>query len=314
VTGDSASPSLAFLLHRDGLGLTEPLVLGEVRVGLGRVFGEIVGVPRAAGPDGVRAVRAAVRLAADRGARVVGIGALAAEAVLACRCLASISGHPILTTGRGYTVAVARHNVLDVLERSGLGPDAHVVVHGGSRSVGAVVARLLALVGTRVTLVRRPDARPREGVAGESLYNAGPGALGDADVVLLMTAAASARLRPAQVKVGAVVVDMAPSAAGGRPGLAAFEQRSVQVVSGGLVNIPGYRTTCPLPISPPTATWATLAETWLLSTLTHPSHALDVPTTDQVLELERLAAARNTTPRPLSLRACSSQAVSLTSC
>lgn len=301
VPAESVEPSSVPLCHDGGAPASRvPAVVGEVRTGLGRHVGELVTVPVSAPRERTATLRAALELPVRRAAGVIGLGALPLELQYAGRWLAGrLPTGTVLAAGHAYGAAVARHNVLEALERTGLGTAATVLVAGAPGSLGGLTARLLAREGVPVTL-----ASPRRGGVCRALEPPGTGTPGrpvslrDADVVLVLTAAAARQVSAGRVRSDSLVIDGTGALADCAPLPSAHR---VRVVRGGLVHIPGYRTTCRLGTGPSTATWGCLAETYLLSLQAHREHVVAVPTVEDALRVERLAAADGVTPRSLEL-------------
>src|SRR6185437_1063117 len=126
-----------------------PIVLADVVFSGAAVRGELIGIgflPDAMlSTDANRAVAAAVELAADRGAPVIGLGALTAPATAGGRALLERLPRGVtLTNGNGLTAATVRDNVAEAIGHLGLGRPARVALLGATGSVGAALARLLA--------------------------------------------------------------------------------------------------------------------------------------------------------------------------
>src|SRR5690606_33910451 len=108
-------------------GLMEPFVIGTTRIVSAtgqRAYGEFVVVPRTTrqlveGPrrENLAVVAAAVELARDRGAGIVGLGAYTAIVSRSGRALTHL-GVP-LTTGNSYTVVAAIEALLEASTRLG---------------------------------------------------------------------------------------------------------------------------------------------------------------------------------------------------
>lgn len=287
----------------------EPSVIGEVLFGFGGIRGELVGVMRTPeqiiSPSGNRAVADGLRLAADRGARVVGLGALTAPATGAGRTLMRRLPDGIsLTTGNAYTAAVARHNVVTAADALGLGRSARVAVLGATGSVGVPASHLLVQEGYPATLIGRSIRRVHRTLGslhGEALFSDDLADLGEADVVLVLTSAASALVEPEQVKPGAVIVDVTQPANISESLYNAFAERGVRVVPGGLVRIPGYRCTYDFALPDPGVTFACLAETYLMAKEGIRENSVGAPPQERALRMERIAERHGVHPASLKL-------------
>jgi fatty aldehyde-generating acyl-ACP reductase len=190
-----------------------------------------------------RLVRAG-RKAEAKGARILGLGAFTKIVGDRGVSLNERLGIPV-TIGNSYTAATAVEGALLAAERMGVDPaQASVAVVGGSGSIGAACAQVLASEVAQVTLVARD--LPRLEAVAERVRARGAqvrvdtnarSAVGDADVVLAVTSATEEILHPEDFKAGAVVCDVArPRNVSG--GL--HEQRQdVLVIDGGVVAVPG---------------------------------------------------------------------------
>ncbi|MFS8665579.1 MAG: aminotransferase class III-fold pyridoxal phosphate-dependent enzyme, partial [Limnochordales bacterium] len=145
--------------------LVEPFVIGQTRIVSAtgqRAYGEFVVVPRTTrqlveGPrrENLAVVAAAVELARDRGARIVGLGAYTAIVSRSGRALTDLG--VALTTGNSYTVVAAIEALLEAAAR--LGADlsrSTAAVVGATGSIGRGTALLLAPDVQRLVLVGNP--------------------------------------------------------------------------------------------------------------------------------------------------------------
>ncbi|OUM94096.1 MAG: aminotransferase III [Firmicutes bacterium ZCTH02-B6] len=149
--------------------LVEPFVIGTARIVSQtgqRAYGEFVVVPRTTrqlvdGPrkENLAVVAAAVELARDRGARIVGLGAYTAIVSRSGKALTDLG--VALTTGNSYTVVAAIEALLEASAR--LGADltrSTAAVVGATGSIGRGTALLLAPEVRRLVLI----GNPRSGV------------------------------------------------------------------------------------------------------------------------------------------------------
>src|SRR5581483_97032 len=134
--------------------LVEPFVVshGRVQSATGEtVFGEFITLPRTAEElsnmrrkEAADYVRHAVRLARDRGAQMVGLGAYTSIVTVGGRAVAD-EGVPI-TTGNSYTAVASAEAVRWALDRGAkrrrLPPTAAIV--GATGAIGRAMALLLA--------------------------------------------------------------------------------------------------------------------------------------------------------------------------
>ncbi|WP_344387407.1 hypothetical protein [Streptomyces vastus] len=287
----------------------EPVVIGDLLFGMGGPRGELVGVMRM--PDvllkdgGREAVAEGLRVAAARGAKVVGLGAWTAPVTAAGRTL--LHGAPdgvTITTGNAYTAAVSRHNVVEAVEALDLRRQARVAVLGATGSVGVPASHLLVQEGFDVTLIGRTEGRLKVTVgdlAPVARLTTGLGHLREADVVLVLTSDKTSLVRPEHVSDGAVIIDVAQPVNIPRSSHDLFEAKGVCVVEGGLVRIPGYRSTYDLAITDPYSTFACLGETYLLSRDGAREHSVGPIEPSTSLRMERIAAWHGVRPAPLDL-------------
>ena len=289
-----------------------PVVIGELCFGelLGR--GELIGVPcmpedvlRRAGR---RLISEAAQVAMQRGARVIGLGALTAPATRGGVLLAPELPHGVtVTTGNAYTAVVARDNVLDACAKLGVGRRARVAVVGCTGSVGAAASRLLFECDLDLLLVgrslRRVEATLPDLLARGATGCEDPAELRSVDVVLLLTSDTTARLRPG-VFAGrnrpGVVIDVAQPPNVPREARAAFRRHGVVVAEGGVVEGPRLSCTYDLGIER-NGIFACLAETYLFAREGISRHSIGPASTELAHLLERAAARHRLVTRPLDL-------------
>jgi fatty aldehyde-generating acyl-ACP reductase len=286
-----------------------PMVIGEVRFGIGRAWGELIGVFRMPREllcsEGRERIADAVRLAAQRGTPVVGLGALIAPATHGGLDL--LPGLPrgiTLTTGNALTAAVARRNVADASDALRLGTDARVAVVGCHGSVGVAASQLLARTGFELILIGRTVARVERELGLLARQHTVSGDLADAgkaDVILLLTNAPDAVVTPDLPRPGSVVIDLAQPANVDIARYEEFTRRGVGVTPGGMVEIPGYHCTFDMRLPDRRAALACLTETYLFALEGIREHSVGPASADLADELEQIAARRGIRPRPLSL-------------
>ncbi len=292
-----------------------PVVLSDVTFGMSPVRGELIGTPRMAesvlAEDGRRLVLEAVEVAAERGAHVVGLGALTAPATAGGEALLdSLPAGMVLTNGNGYTAAVARANVVEAADALGLGTAARVAVLGATGSVGLAASELLAEDGFDLVLVgpaMRRTRRLAEELTGRPVAAVGPQALSDADVVLVLTNHATAKVLPEMVKPGSVVIDVAQPPNVLDEEVPAFAARGVAVERGAIVRIPSFSCAQDFRLPDPRDCFACLAETYLLAREGVPDHSVGRPTAEYARRMERMAARHGVVARSLDLDAASPQ-------
>jgi len=287
----------------------EPVVIGDIVFGPGSPRGELLGVmrmpDRIVGPGGQAAVAQGVRVAAKRGVRTVGLGALTAPITAAGRTL--MRDLPVgvtLTTGNAFTAAVAHRNVMDAAEALGLGTAARVAVLGATGSVGVPASHLLVDEGFRVSLFGRNANRLRATVGdlrGRADFATDLAELRSADMVLVLTSGGTSRIRSEHLADGTVVIDVAQPANVGPELRESLARRAVRVVEGGLARIPGYRCTYDLNISDPAGTFACLAETYILARSGVTEHSVGAIPPERARRFARMAAWHGVRVAPLPL-------------
>ena len=220
----------------------------------------------------VERVAEAVRVAADLGAGIVGLGAFTA--------IVGNKGEEVarradvaVTTGNTYTVAVALQGTERACELMGRGlGESRAAVMGATGSIGRACSILLArrvpelvLVGRNRGRLERVAAEAKEcgGTARIEVSTDPDSSLPTADVVVTVTSALDAVIKPEHLKPGAVVCDVA------RPRDVAREvaraRDDVLVIEGGLVEVPGevdFGFDLGLP---PRVTYACIAEAMILA-------------------------------------------------
>lgn len=163
---------------------------------------------------GVAAVGEAVQLCVDRGAEVVGLGAVAAVIGGQGKAVAAAASVPI-TTGNGFT-AWAAISTLEVLRRQGL-PRAPIGLLGPPGPVANAILAALVRAGEQVQVVSAHPPKPLVRRL-DKLSATGPGSakvVPDVDTVLmagrLLIAASSTggRLQASDLPPGALVIDVA---------------------------------------------------------------------------------------------------------
>jgi predicted amino acid dehydrogenase len=185
------------------------------------------------------------RIAEELGAGILGLGAF--TSVVGDGGITVAENLDIaVTTGNSYTVATAIEAAVHANGMLGRAlADSHVAVVGATGSIGRTCAMALAPDARSVTLVGRNAERL--GVVEQDVRDAGgrdvhistdvQSALHDADIVVTVTSAVDAVIRPADLKPGAVVCDVA------RPRdvsvAVARERPDVLVIEGGVVRVPG---------------------------------------------------------------------------
>jgi predicted amino acid dehydrogenase len=282
------------------------------------VTGDLIVIPRL--PEGIiygegrRLVARAAQIAAERGARVAGLGGLTAPATRGgASLLPLLPAGLTLTNGNSFTALVSRANVREACEYLDR-PHPVVAILGSTGSVGVAASQLLAEDEIDLLLIGRSTERARRAgpaATNRVRYSSQLADVGKADVVLVLTSGESARLSPEHFD-GArerVVIDVAqPSniAVGLRE---AFSQRRARVVRGGWVQMLGAISSHDheavmtdgeseaIPGSAP----ACLAETCLFAVDGIREHAVGPASAELARMLERIAARRGVRMCPLFL-------------
>ena len=270
-----------------------PVTMASVQIGGERV-GHVVLVPFGARhllsnvEEGRRRVSRAVDRAAALGADVVGLGALTATVTAGGNTLRERTDIAV-TNGNAFTAAIVEDQIRMLLPHVSSGASRpHVAIVGASGSVGTAVTKLLARdsAGARLTLIARTAPRLEAlaaSIAGDVDVATAQSidAVGDADLVVLLTASADTLLGPEHLAPGAVVLD-ATQPRNTSPALAAARPDAL-VVDGGIVSIPSLRLTGGEIGLPDGRSYACFAETAILALSGHSGHfSLGNPTLDQV--------------------------------
>lgn len=289
-----------------------PTVSGDVTFGFSPARGEVIVVlcmPDQILRDRGRAgIVAAVRLAAERGTSVIGLGALTAPATRGGQTLLPLLPELprgiTLTTGNAYTAATVRSNAVEAADALGLGTGARVAVIGCTGSVGVAATRLLAAHGFELILIGRSVSRVERELpelVPHALVSSDATDVRHADVSLLLTAEPAARLTSAMPRPGSVVIDFAHPFNINLEDYGTFLRRDIRVVQGGLVQIPDFSCTLDMRLPDRHCTLACLAETYLFAKEGIRDHSVGHASVDLALRLEQLAPRHGVRPRPLGL-------------
>lgn len=187
------------------------------------------------------------QLAEAQGAKIIGLGAFSSVVGDGGITLAKrMQGRIAVTTGNSFTIATAVDGAKDAAARMGIAlPEANVAVVGATGSIGATCAEILARDAWEVGLVGRNreklDALAERLATGSRaclrVYTDIGAGLREADIVITVSSAAEAIVKPEHIKSGAVVCDVA------RPRdvsvAVAKERDDVLVIEGGVVKVPG---------------------------------------------------------------------------
>ncbi|MEO7453295.1 MAG: shikimate dehydrogenase [Fimbriimonadales bacterium] len=179
-------------------------------------------------------------LAAEQGAKLIGLGAFTAVVGDGGKTIAERSPIPV-TTGNSYTVATAIDGALEAARLMEIDTSVSTLaVVGATGSIGRTCAQVLAPSFARTILIGRDKSRTDEAAAivGQgSEATTEISAISSADVVITVTSAEGEVIQPEHLKVGAVVCDVA------RPRDVSIrvskERDDVLVIEGGVVAVPG---------------------------------------------------------------------------
>lgn len=145
----------------------DPFVISTARIESitgQKAYGEFIALPHTADAllemprnEAVELVRSAVSLAAERGARIVGLGAYTSVVTRGGKDLQGMG--VALTTGNSYTAAAAVDAVLEALTRFGSSlSQVKAAVVGATGSIGRLTALLLAEEVQQIFLVGNPKS------------------------------------------------------------------------------------------------------------------------------------------------------------
>lgn len=218
-------------------------------------------------------IGAAIDMARDLGASVVGLGALTAPASVGGKAFAKRSDIGV-TNGNAFTAAMTLQAMEKLVAQMGREP--LIAIVGATGSVGSCLTRLFARKHDgRLLLVARNEKRlttlaadiRRDGI--EVGVSTDMADVTKADLVVLLTSSPNALLRSEHLKHGAIVLDdTVPRNTDER---LLTERPDVMVVDGGLVEIPGFELRGSIALAPKLA-YACLAETMLLALSGHKGH------------------------------------------
>ena len=280
-----------------------PFLLGEVTVGFGPFHGEVLTITclphDVLTPRGLREIDAAVQLAVESGATVIGLGALTAPATRGGRDLVDrVPRGVTLTNGNAFTAAVLVEQVREAAARLQTDRPPCVAVVGCTGSIGKVASRLLATDGADLVLIGRTAERSRAALAdlaGNARFSGDVADAADADVVLLLTSSPEVAALAGHVGEGTLVIDAAEP-----PGLPDGLDGG-HYVRGARVRIDGYRCTYDFGFERPDETFACLAETYLFVREGIREHSVGSPDPALVARLARAARRHGAAAAPLEL-------------
>jgi len=182
---------------------------------------------------------ACTKLAAENGAKIIGLGAF--SSVVGDGGITVASRSPIaVTTGNSYTVATAIQAVLKGCDLVGVNPEkSTLAVVGATGSIGKTCAVVLRKSFGKLILVGRNaikiDRLSKE--IGADSCSTDVATISEADVVVTVTSSEEAIILPQHLKPGAIICDVSrPRDVSVR---VAKERPDVLVIEGGVVHVPG---------------------------------------------------------------------------
>ncbi|MBP2645124.1 MAG: Shikimate/quinate 5-dehydrogenase [Firmicutes bacterium] len=211
------------------------------------------------------------KVAEKLGAKILGLGAFT-SVVGDAGVTISQNLNIAVTSGNSYTVATALEGTRQAAKLLGKQMErANVVVLGATGSIGAACAQILSNEVKYLTLVAR-DEKKLEKVAAQIYRSSGlavkitantKAALRLADIIIAVTSAVDVIIEPEDLKVGAIVCDVA------RPRNVSKQvselRDDVLVIEGGIVEVPGdvdFKLNFGFP---PQTAYACMAETMILA-------------------------------------------------
>ena len=281
-----------------------PTIVGEVLFGFAPFRGEIISIPCL--PGEVMSVRGrneilrAAQIALERGAKVIGLGALTAPATGGGSLLVEqLPPGVTITNGNCYTAAVLRWNVLEAIRILALERPTRIAIVGCTGSVGRVVSRLIVDAGFQnLILVGRTAENAKRllgALAPFASFSESVTDVAAADVILTLTNSPSARLTLEVIRIGAIVIDAAEPANVSDEDASAWSSHAL-IIRGGRVRIPEYRSTYDFGLEDSTETFACLAETYLFAREGIHEHSVSAPQPGFVELLERAALRHGVQP------------------
>ncbi len=194
----------------------------------------------------------AAKLGAEKGAKIVGLGAFSSVAGDAGISVAEkLKGVMSVTSGNSYTVFTAIEGLMQAAQLMEVdAKNASVAVIGASGSIGAVCAKMLATKTGEVVLIGRNQEKLQtvkteieseigaRKIAQITVAKDAKLALKNADLILAVSSSTDVLIFPADLKSGAIVCDVA------RPrdvSKQVVEERDdVLVIEGGVIEVPGH--------------------------------------------------------------------------
>jgi fatty aldehyde-generating acyl-ACP reductase len=280
-----------------------PTIVGEIVFGFSPYRGELISIarlpPEVATLRGRQEILQAARVMIDRGARVIGLGALTSPATAGGEWLVEqLPAGVTVTNGNAYTAAVLRQNVVELARALPLDRPPRVAVIGAAGSVGSCLSQLLANATLDLILIGRTTSKVRQVLGSAAPHARFSERLDDAaaaDIVVVLTSDPSARLTPPHVRRGAIVIDAAEPLNIPESDAAAWQPHAI-VTRGARVRIPAYHSSCDLGVDDPSETFACLAETYLFAREGLTEHSVGAPSAAFAERIERVARRHGVRP------------------
>jgi fatty aldehyde-generating acyl-ACP reductase len=184
-----------------------------------------------------------VNLAEQKGAKIVGLGAHIKVVGDAGKHISERVSVPV-TTGNSYTVAIAVDSMIEAARVMDIRmTEATIAVVGASGAIGKACTLVFADIAAKLVLIGRDVSKLEtvrelcDGKRAQVVVSNDIAAIKEADMVLAVSGAVDASIKPKHLKPGAVVLDVA------RPrdvsAAVAKERDDVLVIEGGMVDVPG---------------------------------------------------------------------------
>lgn len=280
-----------------------PFIWSEVKItpGSSEADGYIIMLPYVAGQllnqrkFMMPIIKKALKIAAGKGAAIVGLGALTSPITSGGKMLLD-NPFTSITNGNAFTAVITFQKTAELIALCPVNKPVVAIV-GATGSVGSLVSQLLVKnsLNAGYLLVARNEHR-LTGLA-TLLGKISPFAsintsrdlldIASADIVVLLTSASDFLLKTEHLKKNAVVLDDTQPR-NTHPDLLK-ERNDIKIIDGGLVSIPGLRFQRHIGL-PSGLSYACLAETILLNLSDHEGHfSIGNPTLEQAEYIRELA-------------------------
>lgn len=241
-------------------------------------------------------VEQAIKLAAQKGADIMGLGALSSPITMGGELVAN-NPYLSITNGNAFTAVITHARIAQLIRES---PQYRptVALVGATGSVGTLVTKLLAKHNPEANyqLIARNERRLLDlaaemtftNYAVQPIISQNLDDMKRADIVVLLTSASDCLLQAHQLKANAVVLDDTQPR-NTHPRLLA-QRPDVRIIDGGLVGVPHLKTNSRGIGLPKGISYACLAETILLAKAGYQSDfSVGNPTLEQAEFIGRVA-------------------------